>query len=1178
MSDAPPPTSDAAMPQDSAPEPDDDAITIPIDSLSDEAPTIISRVPPTESFAPPAASDAVAFTSNVRGRTLAHFELLDPIGVGGMAAVIRARDKQLDRFVALKILPPEMATDPEHVQRFHQEARAAAKLDHENIARVYFCGEDQKLHFIAFEFVEGSNLRTLMERRGRLPVREAVHYMLQIATGLAHAASRGVVHRDIKPSNIIITPSGRAKLVDMGLARSLEPHDNRQLTQSGVTLGTFDYISPEQALEPREADVRSDIYSLGCTFYHMLTGQTSVPEGTAAKKLHHHQHVAPIDPRQLNPDIPDDVAAILQRMMAKDPNDRYARAEHLVQHLIQVAQKLGGVEASEGVLFVDSPLPSGPRKRPVLLGGIATGVLGAFVLVVALVPPHSTSSTPGKKPALEPNKKDDLAGKKWPGGAPDQTKDGDHAFHTRSVGSVGDLTDALAQAEERSLTVVIDRSLNLGKTALTYRGSSNHKLVVEGAGDGGEPIKVQSTYPWRPENPSSEWAGLTIYGGTVVFKNLHFEIASAGTPQMLVAGVLVKSGNVTFENCTFSQRTPQGELISQAGLKPVASVAVAGRGSGIPFLGLTKCYFQSGQAAVSLKGSVRLKQDNCAMGGHACMFHVWGQNTTDVPAEVALNHVSGHVLDGPVFRLDDNVSCKLRVSYSIFSCPDTVPAQNGPNLIRQSSKVPNVRYEGKRNAYHNLPNLWAGTEPARNIKDLVSFKNKSVPGSDEDSNFLPYDVKPWDTGSADGPGGGFRINPKLPQLRYSEEDGTPIGVSICAWGAVNHKPLPAPDYPRAGDPIAVKAPFRVVDPSATGNRIYKNVTSAISESDPGDVIQIKYNGELKIQPVKLIGGQNVKLVPYPDYHPILVLGKTTEKDKDTALFHVSQSQIEFERLEFRLRPDGGYEKLAIVSLGGNSVCQFRHCVVTLDDSKNPGVYLDVITLLDPASAMKMTTPEPRTRPELVLKNCFIRGGGNLLGVRASRPFDLNMEQCLVCLGGSLVQIEASAMDQMPLDAKAQITLKSLTTWMSEPVLQLRSGKNGRGLAATQVYADHCHFAAAANKSLVRVQFLDNEEQAKKLLNWMGSSNAYSGYAKLLDQPTGSDGMPLVFYEDQWKKFTRDDGAQTLYKDAVYPLDGVDRAFHSVLPDVDLPTLKSELANYGAAFNQLPRSTVESIDE
>src|SRR5262249_15265283 len=154
----------------------------------------------------------------------------------------------------------------------------------------------------------------------------------------------------------------------MGLARSLEPQADKGLTQSGVTLGTFDYISPEQALEPREADVRSDMYSLGCTFYHVLTGHPPVPEGTAAKKLHWHQHIAPIDPRQLNPAIPDEVAAILGRMMAKEPKDRYQRAEHLVQHLILVAQKLGApTELSEGMLFVDAPLPKPPAVRPVLL-------------------------------------------------------------------------------------------------------------------------------------------------------------------------------------------------------------------------------------------------------------------------------------------------------------------------------------------------------------------------------------------------------------------------------------------------------------------------------------------------------------------------------------------------------------------------------------------------------------------------------------------------------------------------------------------------------------------------------------------------------------------------------------------------------------------------------------------
>src|SRR5262249_36710292 len=166
-------------------------------------------------------------------------------------------------------------------------------------------------------------------------------------------------------------PSGRAKSVVMGLARSLEPQHDMGLTQSGVTLGTFDYISPEQALEPRDADVRSDIYSLGCTFYHVLTGVPPVPEGTAAKKLHHHQHVKPLDPRQLVPDLPDEVVVILDRMMAKNPRDRYQTPEHLIHHLVLVAKKLGAAaEVPEGVVFVDAPLPNLPASRPVVLAAL----------------------------------------------------------------------------------------------------------------------------------------------------------------------------------------------------------------------------------------------------------------------------------------------------------------------------------------------------------------------------------------------------------------------------------------------------------------------------------------------------------------------------------------------------------------------------------------------------------------------------------------------------------------------------------------------------------------------------------------------------------------------------------------------------------------------------------------
>ena len=212
------------------------------------------------------------------GVKLAHFELVDRIGSGGMGSVFLALDLHLQRYVALKILAPSQAREPSSIQRFINEARAAARLDYDGIARVHFYGEDCGFHFIAFEYVTGTNVRDLINHRGPLNPGDAINFTLQIAHALKHTSAAGVVHRDIKPSNIIVNPAGRAKLVDLGLARKESTESMDDLTVAGTTLGTFDYISPEQAQDPRNVDVRSDIYSLGCTLYHMLTGIRLIPK------------------------------------------------------------------------------------------------------------------------------------------------------------------------------------------------------------------------------------------------------------------------------------------------------------------------------------------------------------------------------------------------------------------------------------------------------------------------------------------------------------------------------------------------------------------------------------------------------------------------------------------------------------------------------------------------------------------------------------------------------------------------------------------------------------------------------------------------------------------------------------------------------------------------------------
>jgi eukaryotic-like serine/threonine-protein kinase len=324
------------------------------------------------------------------GCRLGHFRIEATIGSGGMGAVFRAVDERLDRIVALKVLSPSLSRDSGSIQRFLNEARAAARLDHDNIARVYFVGEDRGLNFIAHEFVTGRTIRDIIRDHGPLDSREVVNYALQLAAALRHTSAAGVVHRDIKPSNIIITPRGRAKLVDLGLAKKVAAESVGDLTIAGTTLGTFDYISPEQAKDPRNVDVRSDIYSLGCTLYHMLAGAPPYPEGTVLQKLLDHQAKDVPDSAAKNPRVPPRLSAVVRRMMAPDPRERYATPEDLIRELLPIAAEMGlrGVNP-EGLVWTSHVATerSFIERNVAWIAGIAVLALVAFL--VDRYPPKS---------------------------------------------------------------------------------------------------------------------------------------------------------------------------------------------------------------------------------------------------------------------------------------------------------------------------------------------------------------------------------------------------------------------------------------------------------------------------------------------------------------------------------------------------------------------------------------------------------------------------------------------------------------------------------------------------------------------------------------------------------------------------------------------------------------------
>jgi Serine/threonine protein kinase len=343
--------------------------------------TVISKAPPTSETQPPPVISPQRIGQSLVGKRLEHFDLIEFVGGGGMGAVFRAIDTRLGRTVAVKVLSRD-ATDDETIRRFQNEAQSAARLDHPNIARVHYVGEDHGWNFIVFEFIEGVNLRDMVARNGPLPLADALYFTLKVAEALEHSSARDVVHRDIKPSNVLVTADASVKLVDMGLARLHQVDSSSDdLTASGVTLGTFDYISPEQARDPRSADVRSDIYSLGCTLYFMLTGRPPFPDGTALQKLIRHSGEEPDDVRLVRSDLPPRVSTLLARMLAKKPLQRHQSAQELVADISAVADQLGLGSAVHRGKVVVTPLV---REQTWWSTGVQVAVAAAMLIVAIL--------------------------------------------------------------------------------------------------------------------------------------------------------------------------------------------------------------------------------------------------------------------------------------------------------------------------------------------------------------------------------------------------------------------------------------------------------------------------------------------------------------------------------------------------------------------------------------------------------------------------------------------------------------------------------------------------------------------------------------------------------------------------------------------------------------------------
>lgn len=285
-----------------------------------------------------------------KGFFLGRYRLLKLLGKGGMSSVYLAEHVLMRRQCAIKVLPTKRVNDTSYLGRFHREAQAVASLDHPNIIKAYDVDKetekDIEIHFLVMEFVDGRSLQEIIQQDGPLEFQTAADFIRQSANGLAHAHEAGMVHRDIKPGNLLLDRNQVVKLLDMGLARFFNDADEESLTvaHDEKVLGTADYLAPEQALDSHSVDARADIYSLGCTFYFLLTGHPPFTEGTLAQRLMSHQTKQPPPVTDDRPDMPQDLEAILTKMMAKKREDRYQKAADVAEALTDWLWENGGEE------------------------------------------------------------------------------------------------------------------------------------------------------------------------------------------------------------------------------------------------------------------------------------------------------------------------------------------------------------------------------------------------------------------------------------------------------------------------------------------------------------------------------------------------------------------------------------------------------------------------------------------------------------------------------------------------------------------------------------------------------------------------------------------------------------------------------------------------------------------
>ncbi len=1121
-----------------------EAITASL-STNEDPPTIVSKKGANDSSPSKTGIEAL-----LKGAKIAHFELIGPLGSGGMAAVLLARDTQLDRPVALKILPPEAAGDPDSVLRFHQEARSAARLDHEHIVRVFFCGEDQGLHFIAFEYVEGETLRAMLDRKGRLDAEESLLYLEQLCQALEHAFERGVVHRDIKPSNILITPQSKAKLLDMGLARSFEQRDNG-LTQSGVTLGTFDYISPEQALDARTADCRSDIYSLGCTFYHVLTGNSPVPQGPAAMKLAHHQQIMPPDPRQVVPGLNAQLVRLVADMMAKDPAQRPQTPTELLARVRAIRS-----QTPTSHRFWKSPKAAWPGKPgPRSFDGstrLALGSLGlAIILFVGALFANSFRTT---NPLGE---NDPIPGEPVKRSAAEVRAQ--VARWQPLVPTLTELSEWLAKQQpgaELELILAGDLDISGSETSKTNLAIQAKRVTIRAA-DPQRPARI--LYRHRGTTPlGGDIIALEVQAETIEVLDVHFVVDARLANDSIEALKLKPRREAHLRRCVFQQARPSmDDRLRFASLHldnpdPSDHPDPIVRLQDCVFLGFGDLNSQilaggsgrlslidakdGGQDAIVRSGDLDLYLEQCAIGPHQRLLTLGPASGRQ---ETAVRMTQCTAILGPkseFFCVDPLAHLAISLGYSLVASMDeatTGKQKNQAILLRILGQAGQLTFRGVENRYHRIDQFLA-EEGTAAITHLDQFRNTLALRAlgEDDSRIL--ESSPWrKPGAFETLALDINENNKAEALHLQAEqiaavfavkdrvrdlrpDDNPtnrlVGAERC--GSIDFLAEKLPPLETKG--VVVQKPMdktgtktRIVDPDRDDptQGIYSTLEQAIVSSRPGDEILIRHQGPLRTRSVRIDDpDQSLVIRAHPGFSPILTLQAAPEEH--ASLFRLDGASLRLEELEFALEAgQNGLKSLSLAALGRPGTLALKRCSVTLDASRKV-LPMALVTMLDTQGLMRMDEMEPR-HWRIDLDQTVLRGAGNVLSNPVGRPVELDARQSLFSLTGSILAVDSAGFGTRLAEGAEGVVLRWTrnTSWLAGPVLKLQA-LGGQPVPPIFAKVNESLVAMSPGKSLIRMEGIAGDTPMEKLpesLHWEASGNTYANMVDMVEA-TGPDTM------------------------------------------------------------------------